>query len=657
MPHKLLHLIKRSKTIDDIWDSIYSDVTYYEDEILFIKRQWYYRLNGYWFFCNGKPTYITGQHFFYLNYWNMDVGLPKYRDRDRRLFMFIDYAMKTKKDYFGNEYPHRTCAGINYIKHRRAGATYMAKCIQFEMITRHFYARAGSQDMNDDKAYANFREKLVQPFKKIPFFFMPKYDGNPDPKSEIVFSPRQIITKENSAEIETGLESVIDYSASNIGAYDGAKLLVYHGDELGKTTNVNVFKRHYVIKETLMQGDIINGFGINTTTVGEINYGGGMNFLRICEQSFYHKDLNIKGQTASGFWNVFIPAYDGLEGYIDKYGNSVIDEPTEEQRKEGFTIGAKQYLISVREQFEKQNDYEGLAEYIRKFPFTFRECFNYNSEAVGFNIQKIDKRLNELRFQKDITIKGNFMRQTQDPDSDVMFVEDEINGKFTVSYLLPPAMANKRIRTSNGYAPEIYNKFIVGADPFKFAKTMSRRKSNGGGAVFRLFDPEIDNVNKDVTEWQTNTTVCTYNCRVDDPTIYAEDMLMLCQYYNALIYPENNLDIIETHFINRGYTGYLKYDIDKLTGKMKQRAGRFSDEKTKQEMFSKIMAYIENHICHEKHSELIIEFKNIKSIDDMTNYDLFTAFGFCLLGIQQEIMKDDEDTNYDLSDILTIKYY
>ena len=36
---------------------------FYHDEILWIEREWERRENGYWFFNNGKPTMITGDHY------------------------------------------------------------------------------------------------------------------------------------------------------------------------------------------------------------------------------------------------------------------------------------------------------------------------------------------------------------------------------------------------------------------------------------------------------------------------------------------------------------------------------------------------------------------------------------------------------------------
>ena len=52
----------------------------------FITQEFDRRNNGVWFMNNGVPTYITGEHYYYLNWCKLDIGYPEYRDRDRRFY-------------------------------------------------------------------------------------------------------------------------------------------------------------------------------------------------------------------------------------------------------------------------------------------------------------------------------------------------------------------------------------------------------------------------------------------------------------------------------------------------------------------------------------------------------------------------------------------
>ena len=89
------------------------------------------------------------------------------------------------------------------------------------------------------------------------------------------------------------------------------------------------------------------------------------------------------------------PAYDGYLGFIDKYGHSVIDEPTKEQYEylvENFTgigdldeedikLGAKEYLLKRRSQLEGV----ALEEEIRMNPFDEKEMFQLSNNKCLYD--------------------------------------------------------------------------------------------------------------------------------------------------------------------------------------------------------------------------------------------------------------------------------
>ena len=99
LPRRLKELQAKYETLDGIWTQIENHKDIYADEIAFIETQWDRRLNGYWFYNNGVPTYIDGWNYFYCGWYIIDVGLPKYRDRDRRFFLFA------RKMYTETKYP------------------------------------------------------------------------------------------------------------------------------------------------------------------------------------------------------------------------------------------------------------------------------------------------------------------------------------------------------------------------------------------------------------------------------------------------------------------------------------------------------------------------------------------------------------------------
>jgi hypothetical protein len=84
------------KILDLFWSKMEDNAKTYKEEIDFIKKVWYHRIYGYWFMNDGKPTYITGRHFMFLNFFYIpDVrknnGKPEYRDRHRREFLYREF--------------------------------------------------------------------------------------------------------------------------------------------------------------------------------------------------------------------------------------------------------------------------------------------------------------------------------------------------------------------------------------------------------------------------------------------------------------------------------------------------------------------------------------------------------------------------------------
>jgi len=669
MPRRLKELQKQFETIDEIWTELTKHQDIYEQEIKFMRRAWYYRLNGYWFFNNGKPTYIDGWNYFYIAWWKIDVGLPKFRDRDRKFFLFARHiynetrtfklindkgeAIRNQEHgYFDFiETGDRVFYGFNYPKHRREGATYKAECINYEIISRTIGAWGGIQSMNDVQGKKCFIKHMVGPWKKLPFFFKPNYEGSTSPKTELSFSPPAIrlSSKGALATSEIGLESMINYGPADPGTYDGDKLYFHHDDEVGKLKRgLSCWSRHLVVKECLVMGSEIIGFTIKTSTVGEMERGGGKAFKHQCTMSDYFI-RTPNGQTPSGLATLFIPGYEGLQGFIDQYGMSVVDRPTKEQAAYiGRKIGAKEYLLNRRKGYIDAGDYEGLSEEIRLYPMSFTECFRTAAKSSGFNMQKLESYIDELRFKpgSELPVEGDFRWVNNNRDTRVEFVSRK-GGKFKVSHQLNDHEANRKYWSEEHESWKAGNTSwgVAGGDPFKFNKTEGNRKSKGGGAVVRKGKV------KDGDFSMKRKFVCTYNNRTYDKYEYAEDMLMMCVYYGVQMFPEINVDLLWDYFEQRGYSAFLLYRVDPKTFQQGNTPGANTNDKIKQDIFGEFMNFIEYEADEENHIELLEECRDIAGPEEMTDYDLFSAGGYALLGtagIYDEIAElENEEVDMD----------
>lgn len=674
LPTKLDKLIKRlgkKAAMTSIWDALDNNRTYYASEIRWINMQWGLRKNGYWFFNNGIPTYIDGWHWMYMSWWHIDKGLPQYRYRDRIFFLFARYCYTTTEapffyryydvdfqdyKYFSTkpeaeqaiaakqllcrpesgeymvDYGFRTVYGFNYPKHRREGATYKAAMINYEIISSIRSAHGGIQS-KDEKSAENdvFKNAILTPFKQLPFFFRPIHKNSF--ADELLFD-YTIAASGNGGFVghEQGLESKISYKAASERQYDGSKLYCHHGDEEGKDGEkpIDQILRWNVVMKCLAQGTEIHGFALKTSTVSDTSGNGGKNFMQLCKMSKYQLRNPADGTTQSGLLNLFIPATVNYDGFTDMYGNPIIDNPTPAQRKYiNNVLGSKEHL-AMKLKYAASNPIS-YYETLREFPTKFRHAFLSAGKDSGFNLMVLSNRIAQLDINDDLAPRVGDFKWVDKFGGDVKFV-DNINGKFILSYV--PAKPNNHIIKNDKKTPANTSQFVSSADPFKFENVKGGKKSKGGGCVFLKHDPIIDPLDKDVATWVTKRTACTYNNRVDLKETYKEDMLMMCMFFGTKIFPENNVNDIYEYFKFHGFEEYLQYQIK--NGVRDPNPGFFSSLEMKQRLFALVMDQIENHGMAERHREILQECYDITGLDDMTNHDLFTAFGGCLLAIYFE---------------------
>lgn len=602
-------VLKTTFILIAIQDFLKKNQKEWKEEIDFIEEQWRRRKEGYWFYNNGVPTYVTGTHYLYIGFWHIDIGIPDYRDRDRRFFVFWKTMVEEDEN----------CLGLLYPKHRREGATHKAQAIIYDYVSQHKKSYGGIQSATEPHAKDVFTEHLIPGWKSLPFFFKPVWEGSTSPKKALVFkepATRISISKTSLKSIKA-LGGMINFKSSDVKSYDSRKLHRYHADEIGKTSEVDIFDRHGTVRECVMNGNKIVGKILGTSTVEE-QEKGGKEFKKLCDQSHYdHWDDEFKrtrnGRTISGMYILFIPAHDGF--IVDEYGNSLIEESEESLR-------------AKRQGFLDAGDFEGLSKEIRKYPMNYRECWRGDSQKCNFNIKILEDRIDELKFgTHKKSHKGNFKWLNDEPDTRVIWVPDE-HGKFEMSYQLEKQLTNLQAIKSGVKVPNNLNAFAAGADPYKFKKTSSGKKSNGAGAVFMKRDLSIDGQEKDMDEWRTNRFACTYNFRPREKRIYGEDMLMMCVYYGCEINVEINVPYLWDYFEERGYGGYLWYGRDRRSGKINKKPGTNTLTAVIDDIYREYHTHIERHGGRECHQELLEQCLDIE--DKMTDYDLFVAGGLAL---------------------------
>jgi len=127
------------------WDEVSDNIDDYKEELKFLNDFWWWSIYGYWFFNDGKPTYVPPKYFHFLNTFRIpDVrendGYPEYRDKDLRKYLAMHYLKSTDETFahrdpktgepikVGGKYLMRKLGktlffGTAEPKYRRTGAT------------------------------------------------------------------------------------------------------------------------------------------------------------------------------------------------------------------------------------------------------------------------------------------------------------------------------------------------------------------------------------------------------------------------------------------------------------------------------------------------------------------------------------------------------
>lgn len=565
---------------------------------------WFHRLNGQWFMNDGEPTYITGEHWFYLNCWYLDIGLPSYMDSDRKEFYHREYCIQDPLSF-----------GQLIIGPRRFGKTYKGCNFLYEPISRSKNSKAGIQSKTDGDAKKVFAEHLISQFRKLPHFFKPTYDrdGGDIPKSSLRFYKTSKKGKKIDPleELQSELESTIDYKSSNEYAYDGSKLKRVLHDEIFKTKDVDVYKRWNVVKPCLqnpMTRSII-GKGLCTTTVEEIE-GKLETYEKMWNDSNPEKrDKN--GHTESGLYHYFIPATHVMN--IDKYGKCDLLEN-------------EQIILNTIEGMSDQKD---RSDYKRKFPLSIKDAFRPQSKDCHYDLEKLENRYDILSLVDDKYITGDFRwNNPNDKKDGVRFVPMK-TGKFFLHKDIDYTSDVWNQVSWDGSKPRPGNKakFVLGIDPFDHKTTVDGRRSDGSGSLFYKYDP--------LNPLKSDKFVLIYCHRPKRPSIFYDDMLKICWFFGCQMLFEDQKQGIRQHFDAANCDKFMLQILGR------KEPGIPAHDKTHQAIVDHTMEYIDDCIDQVDFPQLISDWVKF-DINNTTKFDLGMSSGYALLGADRVKPKKQE---------------
>jgi hypothetical protein len=633
----------RRKELPDFFDNVNKDedgnALLNSEQSEYAKEEVRRCKEGFYFMNNGILTYITGKNYFYLQWWKLEDDIyPDYRDADRRYFLFLNYWECVL-----------WCLGVVRGKKRREGASSQATANLIYECIFFTNSNCGLVSKTQIDSRDTFTDMAAFGYQQLPVFLKPRQLNREGSVTELVFAAK--IDKKNTA--SKGLRSKINYRAPVLNAYDRGRMSRLLLDEFGKLPmDVPASKFFTIISKTLVKGAKRVGFVEMPSTVNELTKGGGAEYKIIWDNANQFKSGGRK--TNNRLVTYFTPAYDNYEGFIDEYGMSVIDEPTEEQYKyllkrwvvkdptTGETIseiseddirkGGKAYVLSRREGLTGAL----LEEEIRMNPCTVKEMFEASNTDCAFNSYNINQRKAELEENPIQNIRSIIFYPDVDENNKrvVKFRDIGINDKnfyWRFTWMPPKEKWNKSTSENKVQKPANADDGAIAVDSYSNSQGGRKYGSKACALVGRksdLLDP--------------NNSGKPFGMLYGRPA--EKDMLhtqvMLCaEFLGYPIWYEHTADDYFGFFKDRGKTGYLGiYPLSLIDPVKRENADRHRGTPITPFSLTKQLdngiAFFEHH-CDKIDFIEILDNALVFDAYDRTKYDILVAF-LILISVLQE---------------------
>jgi len=598
--------------------------------------------NGVHIYINGVLRYIPKKYYFYLQYWVLeDSSRPEYRDCDRRYFTYLEHWENIL-----------WCLGIIRGKKRREGASSQATSnLVYEAV---FYknSNCGLISKSRDDSKDTFTDMVTFGYRHLPPFLKPKQVNKEDSVTELVFAQKSSNISEGTVsgrKEDEGHRSKINYRAPVLNAYDRGRLSRALLDEFGKLpVEVPANQLFGIISKTLVKGVKRVGFVEMPSTVNKLTKGG-LGFQVI----WGNADLKKKTPTVNRLVRYFCPAHDGYEGFIDRYGDSVIDAPTEEQyqylvnkwvrkdedgnviselSEEDIRLGAKAYIQKRRVGMEGDD----LEEEIRMNPENEVELFMSANADCIFSIMKLNE---QAEYLKNNPIHKRKIVYYRDLDQSVKW-RDLRDGESLIHWEWVGELAKPDRATYHDMGSLKYGRAdvgVIGVDGITNEQGGKRYGSKASAWVYTKFDfkdPE-----------NTGLFIGHLYGRPKEKDDLHEQIMLCSEYHGFPIYWEFVADTYYDYFKKRGRLGLLaKFPLNAIdpVKRNKEKVERHYGYPTTPFALTKgndaMITYVE-HYCHKINWIELIEDLKQYDPDKRTEFDRTVSAMIALVGGLEPVRK------------------
>ena len=622
----------------------------------YIMEEFRRRREGIWFMNNGKPVFLTGNHYFALQWGKMldDGHYMDFRYAQLNMFYHLEACIVDKR-----------CLGQLFVKSRRTGFTYIILVILLNMSTSISNGKFGMTSKGPDDIEAAWA-KFSYMFLSLPFFFRPIVQGKEDSPTKLFFGKPSDNSKESKKKRKTGIgdysNTSVDWRPTKDGSYDSIKLDGYLGDEAFKWERPNNYITHLgMVAPTMMPAGRVVGKAFIGSTMGAMSKGGSQGVEMIKGSRIKDRDTTT-GKTATALYMYFLAAQDNMEEFTDIYGYCHTIKPPKGSKNvlgEEIVMGSIDYLLAVEEQKRKQSD-KALNEQYRTYPRTLDHALRDESSNSVFNLTKLyEQKQHNATLLDDSVQVGNFEWESGVKDTRVIFHPNP-KGRFKISWLPSIAdgtiqMANRVKQVGDRWYPMNLESTRFGCDPFSLKSTHGKGSKGGiHGMTIKLPEGGAP----------SNKFVLEYIARPSDETIFFEDVIKMCRYYGAPILVESNRIDLLRHMRNRGYRPFALDRLDKHKSKLNPNEVEYggqpmSGKDMLDSHMNAIGSWVENYVGEYSDPNLLV--RPLGEMGDMvfdetledwinfdpdkrTDYDATISSGLAIMACQTEKYKGTTKT-------------
>jgi hypothetical protein len=592
---------------------------------------------GAWIMIYGEAVYFNKYAYFFHQWFMLQEGIyPIFKDTSLEYFRF--YQLCEEDDF---------TLGDCGIKGRRVGLSSMKASINLliGLLEENTLQGIVSKTGTDAKEmYLMVKNGL----ENLPEFLMPDLAKVAETELHIAKPRSRISTNNKTVSGDKGKNNRINWLSTAENAYDGRRARNITIDEAAKWEEANVEICLAKISETLVIGASVIG---HVSVFSSVNRGdkGGNNFKNIWIGSNHLGKLDTVGQTETRLKRFFLEGYRGYFGYIDKYGNSVIENPTAEQTAyltklvdpttgkkacPNPKIGAKQYIQERRSLLS--NNPDKLSEWVRMYPFEWQEVFKDSNNMCHFDLNELNDQIMEIELElegKNKSENGRVGVFKKADNGEIYFVD---NPKGMWHILEFPEQHNKSVYNGSVKCPNNTNYGASGLDTFANAKQTVEKGSDACCIIHKRYDslnPEASNM-----------PIAMFLGRPKTKEEFHNQIFYGLEYYGIKMLAERSPTDWEDYAIEKRYASPLEatkkhgYLISTKRSNNTEVYGIApQDKEAREQHLTEMVEYSLNNMKKIRFLRLLKDMVNF-NINARTDYDACMAWGYALMGLKEHAL-------------------